>query len=40
VETVELLHHWIGSGLVKDNGNGIVMEEMEEVELNGFVEGG
>ena len=30
----------IGNGLVKDIGTRIVMEEMEEIEMNGFVEGG
>ena len=40
VEAVELLHYWIGSGLVKNIGARIRMEEMEEIEMNGFVEGG
>ncbi len=40
MEAVELSHYWIGNGLVKDIGTRIVMEEMEEIEMNGFVEGG
>jgi hypothetical protein len=38
VEAVELLHYWIGSGIVKDIRTRIAMEEMEEVEVNRFVE--
>ena len=40
VEAVELLHYWIGSGIAKDISTRIAMEEMEEVEVNGFVGAG
>jgi hypothetical protein len=38
VEAVKLLHYWIGSRIVKDIRIRIVMEEIEEVEVNGFAE--
>ena len=38
VEADELLHYWIGSGIVKEISTRIAMEEVAEAEVNGFVE--